>query len=120
MSLIEISKVSYSYPTKKNSLRNINLNIEEGKFTCIVGENGSGKSTLIKCILGLIQDYKGEIKIQERVGYLPQKTEIQTNFPASVEEVVLSGTICNNIRSIFYKKQDSGRYITSAAILFYM
>ena len=106
MGLIEISKLSYNYPTKKDSLKNINLSIEEGKFTCIVGANGSGKSTLIKCILGLINDYKGRIILQEKVGYLPQKTEIQTNFPASVEEVVLSGTISNNKKSIFYKKED--------------
>lgn len=106
MELIEIKKLSYSYPTKKDCLKNINLNINEGQFTCIVGENGSGKTTLLKCILGLIKDYKGSIILQEKVGYLPQKTDIQANFPASVEEVVLSGTISNNIKSIFYKKED--------------
>lgn len=106
MDLIEIKNVSYSYPSKKNSIKNITLKIEEGKFTCIVGENGSGKTTLLKCILGLIKDYKGKIILRERAGYLPQKTDIQANFPASVEEVVLSGTIPNNIKSIFYKKED--------------
>ena len=86
MGLIEISDLFFSYPTKKNVLNGINLNIEEGKFTCIVGENGSGKSTLLKCILGLNKGYTGQIKKIDRIGYLPQKTEIQSNFPASIEE----------------------------------
>lgn len=106
MSLIEIKKLTYSYPTKKDSIKNITLNIEEGTFNCIVGENGSGKTTLIKCIVGLIKDYKGEVILNEKVGYLPQKTTVQSNFPASVEEVVLSGTIPHNLNGIFYSRND--------------
>ena len=53
MELIQTKKLSFSYPTKKDTIKNISLKIESGKFTCIVGENGAGKSTLIKCILGL-------------------------------------------------------------------
>ena len=106
MNLIEVKNLSFNYPTVKNAIENLNFNIEEGTFTCIVGENGSGKSTLLKCILGLNKGYSGEIIKEKRIGYLPQKTEIQSNFPASIEEVVLSGTIQNNIRSVFYKKED--------------
>lgn len=106
MNLIEIKNLSYSYPTKKDTIKNINIKIKEGTFNAIVGENGSGKSTLIKCILGLNTGYTGEIIKVEHIGYLPQKSEIQSNFPATIEEVVLSGTISNNIRSIFYKKED--------------
>ena len=106
MDLIQIKNLSFSYPTKKDTLKHINLKIEEGKFTCIVGENGSGKSTLLKCLVGLNKGYTGEIIKEEHIGYLPQKSEIQTNFPATVEEVVISGTISNNVRSIFYKKED--------------
>ena len=106
MNLIKIKDLSFDYPTKKGTLKNINLKVEQGTFTCIVGENGSGKSTLIKCILGLNKGYTGEIIKEKRVGYLPQKSEIQSNFPASIEEVVMSGTIGNNINSIFYKKED--------------
>ena len=106
MNLIEIKELSYSYPTKKDTLRNINIDVKKGSFTCIVGENGSGKSTLLKCIVGLNKTYTGEIKKETQIGYLPQKTEIQSNFPASVEEIVLSGTIPNNAKSIFYKKKD--------------
>ncbi len=106
MDLIQIKDLSFSYPTKKDTLKHINLKIKKGKFTCIVGENGSGKSTLLKCILGLNKGYTGEIIKENRIGYLPQKSEIQSNFPASIEEVVISGTIANNVRSIFYKKED--------------
>ena len=106
MNLIEIKNLSYSYPTKKDTIKNINIKIKEGTFNAIVGEDGSGKSTLIKCILGLNTGYTGEIIKEEHIGYLPQKSEIQSNFPATIEEVVLSGTISNNIRSIFYKKDD--------------
>ena len=106
MDLIQIKKLSFSYPSKKDTLKNINLKVKKGSFTCIVGENGSGKSTLLKCILGLNKGYTGEIKKETHIGYLPQKSEIQSNFPATIEEVVLSGTISNNVRSIFYKKED--------------
>ena len=106
MNIIKIKKLSFGYTSKKENLKNINLEIEEGKFTCIVGENGSGKSTLLKCILGLNKGYTGEIEKTCKIGYLPQVTEIQKNFPASIEEVVMSGTISNNPISIFYKKED--------------
>ena len=106
MNLIEIKDLCFSYPTKKDTLKHINMQVEEGKFTCIVGENGSGKSTLLKCLLGLNKGYTGEIKKEERIGYLPQKTDIQSNFPASIEEVVMTGTISNHVKSVFYKKED--------------
>lgn len=106
MDLIQIKDLSFSYTTKDSILKDINLKVKKGSFTCIVGENGSGKSTLLKCILGLNKGYKGEIIKEAHIGYLPQKNEIQSNFPATIEEVVLSGTISNNIRSVFYKKED--------------
>ena len=106
MDLIKIKNLCFSYPTKQDALKHININVKEGSFTCIVGENGSGKSTLLKCILGLNKGYTGEILKEDIIGYLPQKNEIQTNFPASIEEIVMSGTISNNIKSIFYKKED--------------
>lgn len=109
MDLIQIKDLSFSYPSKKDALKHVNLQVKKGSFTCIVGENGSGKSTLLKCILGLNKGYTGEIIKEIHIGYLPQKSEIQSNFPATIEEVVLSGTISNNVRSIFYKKEDKER-----------
>lgn len=106
MNLIQIKDLSFSYPTKKDTLKHINLIINKASFTCVVGENGSGKSTLLKCILGLYKDYAGEIIKTSHIGYLPQKSEIQSNFPATIEEIVLSGTISSHIKSIFYKIED--------------
>ena len=106
MNLIEIKNLSFGYSKSHNTIYNIDLTVKSGDFVCIVGENGSGKSTLIKCILGLNTSYSGEIIISERVGYLPQMTEIQNNFPASIEEIVLSGTISNNVKKIWYSKED--------------
>lgn len=106
MDLIEVQDLCYSYPTKKDTLKHINLKLKQGSFTCIVGENGSGKSTFLKCILGLNKGYSGEIKKEEHIGYLPQKSDIQSNFPATIEEVVLSGTISSHLKSIFYTKED--------------
>ena len=106
MNLIQVKDISFNYPTKKDTLNHVSFDLKKGTFTCIVGENGSGKSTLLKCILGLNKGYTGQIICNDRVGYLPQKSKIQSNFPASIEEVVLSGTIGNNIKSIFYKKED--------------
>ena len=106
MDIIHIDNLSYSYPTKKDALKNINICIESGKFNCIVGENGSGKSTLLKCILGLNKGYTGKIYQEAQIGYLPQKSDIQSHFPATIEEVVLSGTIRDSLRSIFYTKED--------------
>lgn len=106
MSLVKVENLSFSYGGSENTLENININIDKGDFACIIGENGSGKSTLIKCILGLTPDYTGNVSVGEKIGYLPQMTEVQNNFPASIEEVVLSGTIPNNIKNIWYSKED--------------
>ena len=106
MEVVKVKKISFGYHGMHDVIKDIDLSVNQGDFLCIVGENGSGKSTLIKCILGLNKGYKGEITVNERVGYLPQMTEIQNNFPASIEEVVLSGTIPNNIKRIWYSRDD--------------
>ena len=106
MSLIELKNVKYSYSQEFQILKGVSFKIEKGEFIAIVGENGSGKSTLLKCILGLNKVTEGTIKIEKRVGYLPQINDIQNNFPATIEEIVLSGTIVDNPMKIFYTKQD--------------
>ena len=106
MSIIKIENMSFSYTNTTKTLQNINMEIKEGEFLAIVGENGSGKSSLIKCILGLNKIQSGKITVNDRIGYLPQMTEIQNNFPATIEEIVLSGTIPNNVMKIFYTKEN--------------
>ena len=108
MSLIELKNLSFGYQNHI-VLKNININIEENDFICVVGPNGSGKSTLIKGILGLIKPYKGIVKYndlkQNFIGYMPQETKIDPNFPASVFEIVLSGTLNRVGIKSFYKKE---------------
>lgn len=75
-----------------------NIELTKGDFICIVGANGSGKSTLVKAILGLIKPISGKIEYlngleRTQIGYLPQETRSDANFPATVEEIVLSGCL---------------------------
>lgn len=107
--VVTIKNLTFKYVGNQNVLKKINLEVKEGDFLCIVGENGSGKSTLLKCILGLNSVEKGKTETTETVGYLPQKTEIQSNFPASIEEIILSGTIVNNVKKIWYTKKDRAK-----------
>ena len=95
MALITCDHCSFAYEGR-TVLENLSLTVERGEYLCIVGENGSGKSTLIKGLLGLITPAKGKITYEAgfhntEIGYLPQRTEAQKDFPASVWEVVSSG-----------------------------
>lgn len=95
MALITCDHCSFSYEGH-TVLQDLSLQVERGEYLCIVGENGSGKSTLIKGLLGLIAPSKGKITYEAgfrntEIGYLPQRTEAQKDFPASVWEVVSSG-----------------------------
>ena len=95
MSQITCREVSIGYEGHTVS-KNINFSVEAGDYICIVGENGSGKSTLMRALLGLKSIENGDIVLgdgisRSDIGYLPQHTEDQKDFPASVEEVVLSG-----------------------------
>lgn len=109
MSLISCKNLSIGYDNT-TVVKSISFDVEEGDYLCILGENGSGKSTLIKCLLGLIHQKSGDIKLDglktTEIGYLPQQTQVQKDFPASVFEVVLSG--CLNSRGFFpfYSKKE--------------
>lgn len=92
-------------------LRNLDFSLEAGDYLCIVGENGTGKSTLVKTILGLQPPVKGEIITgdglkSDEIGYLPQQTAVQKDFPASVREVVLSGCLGRCGLRPFYSREE--------------
>ena len=110
MSQIECKDVSVKYENQV-VLEDISFSIEQGDYLCIVGENGSGKSTLVKTILGLENSKLGQIVFGEglnknEIGYLPQQTQAQKDFPASVYEVVLSGCLNSKGFSPFYSIKD--------------
>lgn len=91
----------------------LNFTVNKGDYLCIVGENGSGKSTLIKALLKLKSPVSGTITLGEglnsdEISYLPQQTVVQKDFPASVNEVVLSGCLNRcGLRPFFTKKEKS-------------
>ena len=109
--IFECKDVTLGYENKVVA-KNLNFKIDQGDYLCVVGENGTGKSTLIKTLLGLIKPLNGEVianvqgKNHKGVGYLPQQTQAQKDFPASVWEVVLSGVLNNDPRCPFYNKKD--------------
>lgn len=110
MALIKTEKLTLSYENM-TVIENLSFEVRCGDYLCIVGENGSGKSTLVKALLGLKKPERGAIEFgdglkQTGIGYLPQQTSAQRDFPASVAEVVISG--CLNSRGIrpFYSARE--------------
>ena len=110
MALLKCENVTLGYETGI-VIENLNFEVGEGNYLCIVGENGSGKSTLMKSLLGLLSPVSGKIEFgdglkKNEIGYLPQQTQVQRDFPASVREIVLSG--CQGRMGIrpFYNKED--------------
>lgn len=109
--IFECENVTLGYDNKLVT-KDLSFNVDNGNYLCIIGENGTGKSTLIKTMLGLIKPLEGKIKInteqqkKKGIGYLPQQTDSQKDFPASVWEVVLSGTLNSSHKLPFYTKED--------------
>ena len=94
--LISLDDVTLSYEGT-NVIENLSLDIREGDYLCVIGENGSGKSTLMNSILGLKKQTSGKIKFhginRKQIGVLPQQNPVAKDFPALVEEVVISGCL---------------------------
>lgn len=95
-------------------VHSLNFDVREGDFLCIIGENGAGKSTLIKTILGLVEPLSGKLTYalelkKSEIGYLPQQTEIQRDFPASVREIVRSGCLNRSVFRPFYSTEEKER-----------
>ena len=109
MAQITCRNLSFAYDGE-TVLSDIKFSLDAGAYLCIVDENGSGKSTLMRGILGLKQPSKGEIVFDDlkptEIGYLPQQTQIQRDFPASVREVVLSGRLNSMRGRLFYNAED--------------
>lgn len=102
MAYITCEQVSFAYENRL-VVSNLDFQVNEGDYLCIVGENGTGKTTLIKGLLGLKKPSAGKILTGDglkanQIGYVPQQDAVQKDFPASVYEVVLSG--CLNMRGV--------------------
>ena len=110
MALIKCENVSIGYEGQ-TVVKDLDFQIDPGDYLCIVGENGSGKSTLVRSLLGLKNVEKGQIIYgdglkQTKIGYLPQQTDVQKDFPASVYEVVRSGRLNSRGFHPFYTAAD--------------
>lgn len=106
MALLTVENLKLGYEGKIVA-EGLNFTVNSGDYLCIIGENGSGKSTLMKAILRLNQPISGKIETGEglkpsQIGYLPQQTEVQRDFPASVLEIVLSGNLGHSGLRPFY------------------
>lgn len=110
MALITCKDVSLGYESRIVT-EHLNFEINKGDYLCIVGENGAGKSTLIKALLNLKSPVSGRINTDDglkptEIGYLPQQTVVQKDFPASVWEIVLSGCLNRCGLRPFYNREE--------------
>ena len=113
MNIIDIKNLYFSYE-KDTILEDINLHIKSKEFLAIIGPNGGGKSTLLKLLLGIEKIKKGSIKVfgekpsknLTKLGYVPQNTNVNTNFPIKVIEVVMMGHVGHKRPLIGYKKEE--------------
>ncbi|MBQ4627122.1 MAG: ABC transporter ATP-binding protein [Clostridia bacterium] len=109
MALIKCTDVSLGYDGKI-IVDGLSFEVNKGDYLCIVGENGSGKTTLMKTLLGQKNVLSGSIEFgdglhQNEIGYLPQQTAVQKDFPASVREIVLSGCLNSSGMKPFYSRE---------------
>jgi len=116
MALLDCQNLTLGYEGQK-VIENLNFMVNPGDYLCIVGENGSGKTTLMKTLLGLKSPISGQILTgdglrQNEIGYLPQQTVVQKDFPASVREIVLSGCLNRCGLRPFYNRDE--RHMASA------
>ena len=121
MAQLECKNLTLGYGTK-TVIENLSFSVNKGDYLCIVGENGSGKTTLMKTILRLQKPLEGQITtgdgvLPDEIGYLPQQTQVQRDFPASVWEIVLSGCQSRCGKRPFYNKEDKKKALEVLEIL---
>lgn len=111
MSILKVENLKVSY-SNHTALENINFQIDEGEYVCLVGENGSGKSTLVKIIVGLLKADEGKVELGislDEVAYLSQTNLKDLNFPATSKEIIMSG-VQKHRKFPFYTKKDKEVY----------
>ncbi len=110
MALLTVKNLSLGYDSR-TIVENLNFSVNAGDYLCIVGENGSGKTTLMKTLLHFKEPVSGQVLVgdglkKNEIGYLPQQTVVQKDFPASVKEIVLSGCQGRCGLRPFYNKEE--------------
>ena len=121
MALIQLRDVTIAFEGTV-AVDRVSLSVEKGDYLVVLGENGSGKSTLMRAMLGLVKPRSGSIVygdglMKNQIGYLPQQTAAQRDFPASVEEVVLSGCVNRMGTRFFFNKADRAKAEANMALL---
>lgn len=120
MNIIEVKNLSAFYENRK-VFENVEFSVAEGDYICIIGENGSGKTTLMKTLLGFDIKHTGQIIFKgfkkQEIGWLPQKTQHQSDFPASVSEVVISGFAGQGFWGFGYSKSQKQRAANNMQLL---
>lgn len=114
---VEVKKLSFTYG-EEPILDNVSFEIKKGEFVGIIGSNGAGKSTLLKLLLGLLDPASGEIIFSEdksKIGYIEQNASSKNNFPATVQEIVLSG-LWNKIGFMKFPKKEHREMVKAALV----
>lgn len=107
--VIKICNLNYAYRIGQAVLQNVDLTVKRGENCCILGPNGGGKTTLLRLLLGFIEPDSGTLEIlgdsvrnaRHKIGYMPQVQNVESEFPVSVLEVVMMGTLCGTFGNFF-------------------
>lgn len=120
MSLISVKKLAAFYENRE-IFNDLSFDVADADYLYIVGENGSGKTTLMRCILGFNVKYTGDIALdgfsKKEIGYLPQRISSENDFPASVNEVIMSGFAGKSFLGFGYKNAYKKRAIENMQLL---
>ena len=110
--ILEVRKLTVKYKSSTKTtlaLNDVSFAVKSGEYVFIIGNNGTGKSSLIKSILGLVPVSSGQVFLncdKDKISYVPQANSIPTNFPATAEEIVISGTQKSSKHFPFYSRKD--------------
>lgn len=110
--ILEVRKLTIKYKSSTKTtlaLNDVSFAVKSGEYVFIIGNNGTGKSSLIKSILGLVPASRGQVFLncdKDKISYVPQANSIPTNFPATAEEIVISGTQKSSKHFPFYSRKD--------------
>ena len=121
MAMMELRDVTVTFEGHA-AVEHVSMKIERGEYTVLLGRNGSGKTTLMRAMLGLVRPRSGQILLgdglrRDHIGYMPQKTQAQRDFPASVEEVVRSGLINRMGLRMRYSAEEKARALETMRLL---